>query len=219
MGQRRMTVGTAGLTFHVMNRGVRRSQLFDSDTDYQSCLIVLAAAFARYPATLLAYCLMPNHFHLVVSPTADGQMSKLMQWFTATHSRRWHLRNGTRGTGAVYQGRFKAFVVQEDDHFLTVCRYVERNPLRAKLVTRAEDWPWSSLADRARPFQVLNAAPWPVDRPPNWRDLVNNSESVHDTHRIRRSLATGVPFGSAFWSERVAATLQVRPTSRSYKPT
>ena len=212
-----MTVGTSGLVFHVMNRGVRRAQLFDSDIDYQSCLVALAAALERHPANLLAYCLMPNHFHLIVSPTADGQLSRLMQWFCATHSRRWHLRNGTTGTGSVYQGRFKAFVVQNDDHFLTVCRYVERNPIRSRLVLRAENWPWSSFADRARPCKMLPLAPWPVDRPPNWNDLINKPEPAHETQRIRRSVVTGVPFGSSFWSERVAATLRVRSNSRHYK--
>src|SRR5688572_29905533 len=173
MGRPRMYHGTAGMVFHVINRGVRKWQLFDADADYQTCLVVLAAALKRHPARLLAYCLMPNHFHLVVMPTEDGQLSRLMQWFTSTHSRRWHLAKGTTGTGSVYQGRFKAFPVQRDEHFLAVCRYVERNPLRARLVRRSDDWPWSSLADRGRAQQAVPLATWPVERPSDWGQVVN----------------------------------------------
>lgn len=204
------------MVFHVMNRGVRRARLFDSDDDYQTCLVVLAAALLRHPAHLLAYCLMPNHFHLVVLPTQDGQMSRLMHWFTGTHSRRWHWQRGTTGTGAVYQGRFKAFPVQTDGHFLTVCRYVERNALRAGLVHRAEAWPWSSLADRSRSLQMLRLSPWPVERPSDWEDQVNQAVKTADMASVRKALAQGVPFGTTEWSERVAATLGIRPTVRDY---
>ena len=216
MGRPRMYAGTAGLTFHVMNRGVRRLRLFDSDLDYQTFLVVLAAALHRHPVRVLSYCIMPNHFHLVAMPVQDGQLSRMMQWFGATHSRRWHWSKGTSGTGAVYQGRFKAFPVQRDDHFLTVCRYVERNPLRAGLVARAEDWPWSSLADRARSKPMLQLEPWPVDRPADWLDHVNSADRRIDISQIRLSLVKGVPFGSTEWSERVANTLGVPGAVRRY---
>ncbi len=214
MGQPRLTVGTAGMVFHVMNRGVRRWRLFDSDEEYQTCLVVLAAALQRYPADLLAYCLMPNHFHLLVRPTVDGQLSRLMQWFTATHSRRWHLGRGSRGTGSVYQGRFKAFPVQTDDHFLTVCRYVERNPLRASLVARAEDWPWSSLAERARSTLCVPLASWPVARPSGWAELLNDAEPQPSVMRIRESVSWNVPFGAGNWAERVANALHLSAQPR-----
>jgi hypothetical protein len=86
---------------------------------------------------LLAYCLMPNHFHLLVWPRADGDLSQFLRWLTVTHTQRWHAHHRTAGTGHLYQGRFKSFPVQSDEHFLTVCRYVERNALRANLVGRA----------------------------------------------------------------------------------
>jgi putative transposase len=200
-----------------MNRGVRRARLFDSDGDYQTCLIVLAAAFLRHPAQLLAYCLMPNHFHLVVRPTEDKQLSRLMHWFTGTHSRRWHLQRETTGTGSVYQGRFKAFPIQADGHFLTVCRYVERNPLRAGLVRRVEDWPWSSLSDRSRGLQMLRLSPWPVDRPSDWLDHLNRSDNSADVERVRTALVQSVPFGTAEWSERVGNTLGIQPSVRAYR--
>jgi len=212
-----MVIGTAGMVFHVVNRGVRRARLFDSDADYQACLVVLATALRRHPADLLAYCLMPNHFHLVIRPLVDGQMSHLMQWFTATHSRQWHLRRGTVGTGAVYQGRFKAFPVQTDAHFLTVCRYVERNALRAGLVSRVEDWPWSSLADRVRIQPIQRLASWPVERPENWAALLNGHEPIRDLRDIRRATRACVPFGTQAWSRRVGATLKVLSAVQTYE--
>jgi putative transposase len=83
---------------------------------------------------ILAYCVIPNHFHLVLWPHQDGALSEFMRWLTMTHTQRWHAAHQTAGTGPMYQGRFKSFPVQSDDHFYSVCRNVEPNPLRAKLV-------------------------------------------------------------------------------------
>jgi putative transposase len=95
---------------------------------------------------VLAYVVMPNHWHLVLWPAADVQLSRFMQWLTLTHTRRWHIVRGTIGTGPLYQGRYKAIPIQSDEHLLTAMRYVERNPLRAGLIGRAQDWPWCSAA-------------------------------------------------------------------------
>jgi len=210
MAHRRPSVGSAGIVFHVMNRGVRRWRLFDTDIEYQTCLLILREALARYPVDLFAYCLMPNHFHLVLRPTEDGQLSRLMQWFAATHSRRWHLKRGTTGTGSVYQGRFKAFPVQHDHHFLAVCRYVERNPLRAALVARAEDWSWSSLTQFPGRASPVPLAAWPVERPEGWLAWVNSPEPNGDIDRLRRSAQGNMPFGSATWTKDVAPVLGLR---------
>ena len=214
MPHRRAIVGTAGLVFHVINRGVRRSRLFDQDADYQSCLTLLSAACERIPLRLLAYCLMPNHFHLVTWPDRDGQLSAFMQWFTATHSKRWHLCRGTTGTGSVYQGRFKAFPVQSDKHFLTVCRYVERNALRAGLVRRAEDWPWSSLAQRLRNCNSVPLEAWPVLQPDCWIDLLNEPEPASEVQRVRRSIVRGAPYGESAWAKRIERDLDLASTTR-----
>ncbi len=119
-----------GLIYHALNRANAGLTIFDAEDDYAAFLQVLAEAVARYKMRLLAYCLMPNHFHLLLWPRKDGDLSQFMRWLTLTHTQRWHAYRRTAGTGHLYQGRFKSFPVQSDEHFLTVCRYVERNALR-----------------------------------------------------------------------------------------
>src|SRR5262245_15978960 len=133
-----------GYCYHVLNRGNGRRTVFHADADYRAFVELLRRAGDRTPVRLLAWCLMPNHFHLVVWPRSDGDLSDYMMWLLTAHVRRHRARHG--GSGHVWQGRFKAFPIQEDEHLLTVLRYVERNPIRANLVRRAQDWVWSSAA-------------------------------------------------------------------------
>src|SRR5580658_5833113 len=135
-----------GLAYHVMNRASVKIDLFDDAGNYDAFERVLAEATKR-EATMrvCAYCLMPNHFHLVLWPKVDGQLSRFMQWLTMTHTQRWHAHRHSAGRGHLYQSRFKSFPIQENSHFLSVCRYVERNPLRANLAERSQDWRWSSI--------------------------------------------------------------------------
>jgi putative transposase len=202
----RKRAGMGGVVFHVLNRGVRRLRLFDAHGDYRAFLKVFAEAQARIPVRCLAYCLMPNHFHLVMWPKTDTELSAFMAWLTATHSKRWHASRRTAGTGHVYQGRYKAFPVSSDTHFLRLCRYVERNPLRAGLVVRAEDWPWSSLAHRARRRSTIALAGWPVTRPPDWIDLVQLDVS-DETQDLRRAVNRSSPYGPTSWCVQIAGEL------------
>ena len=162
---RRATEG--GLIYHVLNRANARLPIFEGDDDYAAFERVMAQAQARYDMRLLAYCLMPDHFHLVLWPRGDGDLSDFMRWTTMTHTQRWHAHRRTAGSGHLYQGRFKSFPVQSDGHLLTVCRYVERNALRADLVERAEGWRWGSLsARRDRDAAGRPAlADWPIGAP------------------------------------------------------
>lgn len=137
--------------YHVLNRAVGRATLFEKSADYAAFEKVIRQAWERTEMRLVSFALMPNHWHLVVWPSRDGQLSEWAQWLTVTHLRRWHAHHHTEGTGPIYQGRFKSFPIQEDDHYLTVCRYAERNPLRANLVASAEQRRWSeSLATPPR---------------------------------------------------------------------
>src|SRR5262249_53973057 len=142
---RRARNAPGGLVYHVLNRAVARLPLFQKDGDYAAFERVLAKALHEHPMRLLAYCLMPNHCHLVLWPQQDGELTAFLRRVTHTHSMRWHAHYHTGGTGHIYQGRFKSFPVETDDHCYAVLRYVERNALRANLVKRAEDWRWGSL--------------------------------------------------------------------------
>lgn len=196
---RRPRIGTAGQIFHVINRGVRKSPLFDTDAQYRAFEELLCEARERTPVKLHTFCLMSNHFHLVATPQKDGQLSEFMRWLTVTHARRRHIQKDTLGTGAVYQGRFRAFRVQNDQHFLRVCRYVERNALRAGLVDRAEKWRWSGLWHHCRNSNLFVADPWPVPRPPDWVSLINVIDS--DVEAIRASVRSSTPYGATEWAQ------------------
>ena len=102
------------MCFHVINRGNARRQVFFKEGDYEAFLKAMAPACVQLPMPVLAYCLMPNHFHLVVQPAADGDLSTWMHWLLNTHVRRYHQHHGS--TGHIWQGRFKSFPVDEDDH-------------------------------------------------------------------------------------------------------
>src|SRR6516165_2670913 len=121
---RRSRCSDAGYVYHVLNRAVGRASLFNKPADYAAFEKVLRQAWERSPLRLLSYVVLPNHWHLVVWPRHDGELSTWAQWLTVTHVRRWHAHHHSAGSGPVYQGRFKSFPVQEDDHYFTVCRYV-----------------------------------------------------------------------------------------------
>ncbi len=139
-----------GYAYHVLNRANGRLRLFRKEADFVAFEEVLALAWKRMPLRILGYTLMSNHWHFVVWPKRGQheQVSEFFRWLTVTHSQRWHAHHGTAGMGHVYQGRFKSFPIANDEHLLAVLRYVERNPLRAKLVARAEIWRFGSLHRR-----------------------------------------------------------------------
>ena len=165
----------AGYIYHVLNRANARMTIFETDEDYAAFERILSEAVERFEMRLLSYCVMPNHWHLVVHPSEDGQLSRFTGWLTLTHTQRWHAHRKSTGSGHVYQGRFKSFPIQDDEHYYTVCRYVERNALTANLVQRAEDWRWGSLyhwKQRSTEPQPL-LSPWPQKRKPGWAAHVN----------------------------------------------
>ncbi|MEQ1758934.1 MAG: transposase [Vicinamibacterales bacterium] len=194
----------SGLLFHLMNRAAKRATLFEGHGDYEAFIALLRHAAKRLRVAIYAYCVMPNHWHLIASARDEGGISRFMHWLTTTHARRWQLFRGTDGQGAVYQGRFRAVAVAEDRHFLWVCRYVERNAVRASLVARAEDWQWSSLGARVRNGDIDWLATWPVPQPPGWVEHVNLPQTAAELAAFRSSVRRGEPYGDAEWSARIA---------------
>jgi len=192
--------------YHVLNRGAKRSRLFETTSDYSALERIIWEAKARVPVRILAYCLMPNHRHLMLWPTNGVQLSRFMHWLTLTHSHRWQSFHQTVGTGAVYQGRYKAIPIQTETQFFNVCRYVERNPLRANLVRQAQDWRWGSLWRRDHVAdQMLDD--WPLPRPATWTNLVNGVEEESDLVTIRTAVRQGLPCGDPGWVEQTARAL------------
>jgi putative transposase len=217
-------VTEAGIVYHVLNRRVMRLPLFQKDRDYEAFERVLAASLDRKDSPkLLAFCLMPNHWHLVVQAGRRTNLSTWMQWVTVTHTHRWHSHYRKIGEGPLYQGRFKSFPVQEDAHFLTLCRYVEGNALRARMVRRAENWRWGSLSSRESGKSLLNELlrEWPMDRPRNWLAEVNRDLAKEAIQAVRQSVMRGAPFGSEDWGKRIAKRLgldiTLRPRGRPRK--
>jgi len=200
-----------GWCYHVLNRGNARATVFRKEQDYAAFVELFEPACERLPMRVLGYCLMPNHFHLILWPHRDGDLGRWMQWLMTSHVRRYHRHYG--GSGHVWQGRFKAFPIQEDEHYLTVLRYVERNPLRAKLVRKADTWRWSSLRLRANGAESFLAA-GPVAIPGNWNELVHEPQTEAELAALRSSVQRGTPFGGPRWTQRAARELGLESTLR-----
>jgi len=213
---RRPRIAPGGLAYHVLNRAVARLPLFRKPADYEAFERILAEALARHPTRLLAYCVMPNHWHFVLWPREDGELTAFIRWLTHTHVMRWHAHHHSSGTGHLYQGRFKAFPIERGAHLLTVCRYVERNALRANLVRRAELWRYHSLWRREKGDEQARSilADWPVAPPKDWRAIVNRPQGRGEVEAVRRSVIKGSPFGSKEWALRIARRLGLEHTLR-----
>jgi len=207
----------AGYCYHVLNRGNGRRTIFHKDADFAAFIKLLHEAGERIPMRLLAYCLLPNHFHLTLWPLADGDLSDYMGWLLTAHVRRYHQHY--HGSGHVYQGRFRSLPIQEDEHLLSVLRYSERHPVRAGLAERAQDWPWSSAALARSGTPVLDVGP--VSRPAGWLEHVNAPQTEAELEALRECLRRRRPYGDTVWTERIARQLgldaSLRPRGRPRK--
>ena len=208
---RRLRVSSGGFAYHVLNRAVARERIFRTAKDYEAFEKVLREA--KEPMRLLGWCVLPNH-RLVLWPRADGDLSEFMRWLSVTHTQRWHAAHHTSGGGALYHGRFKSFPSQEDQHLLTVLRYVERNALRAKLVASAEAWRRCSLWHRLNGAAagLVDEGPVPLSR--NWRRQVQLPQREAELAALRQSVVRGSPFGEASWQEETGKRLHLESTLR-----
>lgn len=215
------------LVYHVVNRGNNRAPVFFDDQDYAAFLKAVADLRQRRPFEFYGYCLMPNHVHLLIRPL-ETPISRIMQSLLVSHTQRYHRCH--HGGGHVWQGRFKSPVIQDDDHLLTVLRYIEANPLRAGMVEAAGDYRWSSfpahglghpdpLLDPITVYESL--AKTPATRRRRWSALVHQTPSDEELAALRRSTQTGLPYGHPAWVEqlghRLGLDLTVRPHGRPRK--
>lgn len=204
-----------GHIYHALNRGAERQQLFFCEADYAGFEQLTEQALVRTSLPILTYELMPNHWHFVVRPAEKDQLSEFFQYLAGTHAKRFRAVRGSRGEGHVYQDRFKTFPVESDSHLLALCRYVERNALRAGLVQRAQDWRWSGLWRRQHDYHDWLVSDWLVVRPRDWLETVNCPLTSAELRKIRQSVCRGRPLGSSSWTQQTAKDLGLEHTLRS----
>lgn len=213
----------AGAIYHALNRGNLRADIFKKPEDFAAFEQILHEGLQRFDVELYCYQLMSNHYHLVLRPLVDGEMSRFMGWVGGTHTMRYHAHYKTSGLGHVYQQRYKSFPVQDDEHFYVVCRYVERNALRAKKVKRAEEWRWGSLwrwLQKPEPDPKLLSR-WPLARLSRWTERVNEPLTKGELDAVRLSAQRGRPLGTDDWVDKVVKQhgleSTIRPRGRQRK--
>lgn len=205
-----------GMVYHVLNRGVGKQKLFFKEEDYLAFERVIVETLEKRSMRILSYCLMPNHWHFVLWPENDGDLGKFMQRLTVTHVTRWQKHYNMVGYGHVYQSRYKSFPVETEDYFYQVMRYVERNALRSKMVTKAELWQFGSLwinqFGTAEHKAMLSH--WPLPRPRKWLAYVNEPVSKKELEALRQSCVRGTPYGSNDWVQETAKKLGLESSLR-----
>ena len=210
--RRRITLG--GYVYHVLNRANGRLRIFRKVGDFLAFEQILAEGLDRVAMRLCGYCLMGNHWHLLLWPRGDGDLSDFLRWVTLTHTQRYHVSHGTVGMGHLYQGRFKSFPVQDEGYYLTALRYIEGNPVRAALVQEAGQWPWSSFAARQGRDIAFALDDGPIELPSDWVQLVHEHFSDRELTQITQSVKRGSPLGDQRWTQATAAKLKLEPTLR-----
>jgi putative transposase len=167
-----------GVPQHVFNRGSRKGMLFHDDRDYIAFLELLAEAREACPMRIFAMCAMPNHWHFLLWPKPDQDVSEFMHQLTTCHAEYYRWKTNSRGQGAVYQSRFGDVVIESSWHLAAAWRYVEMNPVKAGLVASPELWPWSSAARDGPREQILPMDESPEPRSTDWIDMEQDGECV-----------------------------------------
>jgi putative transposase len=199
--------------YHVINRANGKLMIFKKPSDFLAFERVLAQGLARTEMRLCGYCIMGNHWHMLLWPRNDGDLSTFMQWATMTHAKRWHTAHGTAGIGHLYQGRFKSFPVQATEYYLKTLQYIESNPLRAGLVEDSNTWQFSSLAIRnGMEKQGIKLHSGNVKLPDTWNTDVNIIPDEATEAKLQNCITRGTPFGGDRWARTVAQRLNLEST-------
>jgi REP-associated tyrosine transposase len=186
------------------------ARIFHKPQDYEAFVQLLMVGKQHAQIELFSFCLMPNHWHLVLRPKGDTDLAAYLSWVSNTHVKRYRAHYADT-SGHLYQGRYKSFAVEDDEYLLTLFRYVEANPLRAGKVDKAQDWVWSSLGFEGR-YTLKLLSPWPIDRPRNWTAIVNQALGPKDVQRIRTSIERDRPLGRPDWTASMAARMGIEYT-------
>ncbi|OGD66832.1 hypothetical protein A2442_02240 [Candidatus Campbellbacteria bacterium RIFOXYC2_FULL_35_25] len=210
-------VDVANQIYHVLNRANARMQIFDSNKDYQLFESVLEEAKEKFDMRILAYSIMPNHWHLVLYLKNDGDLQIFMRWVSMTHTQRWHAEKKTAGQGHIYQGRYKSFICQNDSHFLTLVRYVERNSKKANLVKKAENWKWGSVwrRENGTEKQKKLLSEWIIEEPKNYLKYLNEPQNENEEKAIQNSILRGSPYGEDGWRNKVIKKFKLESTVKT----
>ena len=225
---RRPRIGIAGLPQHVVHRGNNRQAIFFADADYRYYLHCLWEAAGKHGCQVHHYVLMTNHVHMLVTPTNVDALARTMRDVARRYvQQRVNFIYGRSGT--LWEGRYKACLVDTNHYFLACCRYIELNPVRAGLVARAEEYRWSSHRHYARgagddhlcchaEYQALGATP--STRQEAYRALFRESFDARDVEEIRTTINRGWPLGGDPFKDEIETALQraARPPRRG-RPT
>lgn len=185
---RRNRYAPPGFAYHVVNRANDRRTIFRQHFDYAVFIELLADGARRFAVRIYGYCVMPNHFHLLVEPLESDELSAFMQWVTCRYACTFRQQTETVGHGHVFQRRFWSAPARDDEALLANLRYIEANPVRGALVSEANLWPWSSFADRPLLSARKILSQLPIELPHNWPAAVNRVQDVETLNRIRRKL-------------------------------
>jgi putative transposase len=207
-------VDIANHPYHVLNRAIMRLRIFSTGKEYEHFEKIIEEAAEKIGMKIIAYTIMPNHWHFLLYPEKDGDLGLFMHQLTNTHIRQVKSRTKTIGTGPLYQGRYKSFIIQKDEHFLTILKYIERNPVRAGLAACVEDWHWGSAWRRVygTPKQKKLLADSPVELPANYRHWVNTPESPKELEEIRTSVNKARPYGAEDWIQKTVKQFNLGAT-------
>jgi putative transposase len=210
-------IAPGDVIYHVLNRGVGKTTLFRKPGDFEAFQRCVIRTREASPIRVLAYCVMSNHWHFVLWPARDGELAKFMLRLTVSHARRWLIHRELVGTGHLYQGRYKSFPMQDDAHLSTVCRYVERNPVRAALVTHSANWPWSSAGQERLPAD-LRVSLTDFAKRRDWAAWVDRPQTADEEAAIAKSILENRPFGDEQWVDSMKRTLGWREPLKPGRP-
>jgi putative transposase len=197
-----------------MNRGDHKETIFHKTADFQAFLALMTEAARRVAMRLLAYCIMRNHFHLVLWPYEGVDLSAYMQELMNLHIQRYLRHYPPSSPGHIYQGRYTNSLVQDDSSLLTVLRYVEANALKAGVVTRAEHYRWSSASPHASDPGRPALSEGPIPKPSDWLDFINAPQSKEQIEKMQRAARRGAPLGDEAWTNRIVKVYGLEHTIR-----